>query len=212
MEKIQLLVKLGEYQYMERLIKNGELYLRPISEFTKMDSRDGIGYRFESMITYSCPEDPSIKIMFLDGSEFSLSKKSRITYGDHSGIDYLIYCMSMVDFVKNGDFLTIKNPNNISKIGSGYDTMIIILDTNQFINRIRRAILSFPLKMVFSPVHYYSEKNITLKNLTPFYKRKCYSYQNEFRFCFDSNIDKSFCLHIGNIEDIAVIVRAKPII
>lgn len=212
MEETQLLAKLGEYQYMERLIKNGELYLRPMSEFTKMDSDNGIGDKYENIISYSSPKEPSIKIVLPDGSEFPLSKEARITYGEHSGIDYLIYCMSMIDFVKNGDILSIKNPGSLNKIGSEYDTMIIILDPNQFINRIKKAIALLTWKMKYSPVNYYPEKDVALKNLTPFDKRDCYSHQNEFRFCFDCNINKPFCLQIGSIEDIAQIVQAKPVI
>ena len=80
-----------------------------------MDSNDGIGDKYENMISYLSPKDPSIKIVFKDGQEFALSKNARITYGKHSCVDYLIYCMSMIDFVRNGDNLTIKSPENLNK-------------------------------------------------------------------------------------------------
>lgn len=210
METIDILVKLGEYQYMQKLIKDGELYLRPISEFTKMDSTCGIGDQYENMTSYSAPKAPSIKIVFKDGTEFPLSESARITYGERSCKKYLIYSMAMVDFVKNGEALTIKYPDVLNMIGAEYDTMVMIFNPKEFIKRIEGAI-NDDWGMECKPVNYYAEKDVILKTLTPFDKRDSYSHQKEFRFCFDCDIDKPFSLKIGNIEDIAQIIQAKQI-
>lgn len=207
MEEIELLMKLGEYQYMKKLIKDGELYLRPISDFAKMDSAYGIGDKYENMTSSLCPKDPSIKIISKDGTELSLSKNARITYGEHSLTDYLIYSMSMVKFIKNGDILTLKHPDTLNKTGSCYDTIVIIFNPQEFIRRIERA-MNNNWGMECKAVNYYPEKDIILKKLTLFDKRECYSHQNEFRFCFDCDINKPFSLQIGNIEDIAQIKQA----
>ncbi len=212
MEEIQLLAKLGEYQYMERLIKEGELYLRPMSDFIKMDSNNGIGDKYENMISYLSPKDPSIKIVFKDGQELALSKNARITYGEHSCVDYLIYCMSMVNCVRNGDILTIKSPNKLNKIGSSYDTIVIVLDNKKFIERIINVIQESSWRITYKPINYYPDKDVVLHKLGPFDKREIYSYQNEFRFCIDCNINKPYSLKIGNIEDIAELIQVQPTI
>ena len=90
MEEITLLAKLGEYQYMEKLIKDGELYLRPMSDFAKMDSVNGIGDKYENVTSYVSPKNPSIKIQLKDGREIPLSESSKITYIEHDCCDFLI--------------------------------------------------------------------------------------------------------------------------
>ena len=53
--------------------------------------------------------------------------------------------------------------------------------------------------------------SIVLKELGPFDKRESYANQKEFRFCFECNINIPYSLKIGNLEDIAQIVQAKPV-
>lgn len=206
---IELLVKLGEYQYMERLIKDGELYLRPMSDFAKMESGNGIGDKYENMESFISPKDPSIKIIFKDGTEFPLSKSSRITYGEHACNDFLIYSMAMIDFVQSGNTLKLKYPDELNKIGSDYDTIVVVFNPQEFIRRISQAIDN-SWEMECKAVNYYPEKDVILKELSPFDKRECYSHQKEFRFCFDCDIKHPFSLKIGNLEDIAQIIQAKP--
>ena len=140
MEEITLLAKLGEYQYMEKLIKDGELYLRPMSDFAKMDSVNGIGDKYENVTSYVSPKNPSIKIQLKDGREIPLSESSKITYIEHDCCDFLIYSMVMIDFIKTRETLKLKHPDELNKIGSGYDTLVIIYDHNEFIKRIKQAI------------------------------------------------------------------------
>jgi len=210
METIQLLAKLGEYQYMKRLIKYGELYLRPISDFTKIENKGGIGDKYENMISYCSPKDPTITILSKNGEKIQLPPSARIVYGEHSDRNNLVYCMTMVDFNKD-DTLTIKDSENINKIGSNYDTMVLIYNQNKLFARIEDAAKKLSWEIEYKCVNYYPEKNIIKKNLTAFDKRNSYSYQKEFRFCFSSYDDKPRTLTIGNIEDIAVIIKAQPI-
>ncbi|WP_068688391.1 hypothetical protein [Culturomica massiliensis] len=210
MEEITLLAKLGEYQYMAKLIKDGELYLRPMSDFAKMDSVNGIGDKYENVTSYVSPKNPSIKIQLKDGREIPLSESSKITYVEHDCCDFLIYSMVMIDFIKTRETLKLKHPDELNKIGSGYDTLVIIYDHNEFIKRIKQAINN-QWSMECRPVNYYPEKDIVLKELGPFDKRESYANQKEFRFCFECNINIPYSLKIGNLEDIAQIVQAKPV-
>jgi hypothetical protein len=159
MEEITLLAKLGEYQYMEKLIKDGELYLRPMSDFAKMDSVNGIGDKYENVTSYVSPKNPSIKIQLKDGREIPLPESSKITYVEHDCCDFLIYSMVMIDFIKTRETLKLKHPDELNKIGSGYDTLVIIYDHNEFIKRIKQAINNQWI-MECGPVNYYPEKDI----------------------------------------------------
>lgn len=68
-----------------------------------------------------------------------------------------------------------------------------------------------PWRITYKPINYYPEKDVAFHELSPFDKREIYSYQNEFRFCFDCNINKPYSLKIGNIEDIAQLIQVQPI-
>ncbi|MDD3507734.1 MAG: hypothetical protein PHY27_04850 [Parabacteroides sp.] len=209
MNTIKRLAKVGEYQYMERLFKFGELYFRPLSDFIKMEETYGIGDKYENMASYCSPTNPILKMKFPDGNEFSLPPSSRINYGEHSQTNYIIYSMTVIDFYKDKESFRISNPENLERIGSNYDSIVIISNYNEFINRIKIAVQIQFEEIQYGPVEYYKEIDILKNDLTPFHKRNSYSPQKEYRFCI-SNFETPMTFEIGNIEDIATLIQLQP--
>lgn len=210
MESILLLVKLGEYRYMRRLYEDGELFLRPITDFCRMDEDDGIGDRFENVASFRCPPDPEITLNF-PSSNIVLPPSSRIMYAEYCDISGFVYSMSIVDWrVDEAKNAKIINPDALNRIGIGYDTMVVVTDCKQFIERVCAAANKDGFDMSWGPVKYYPEKDCILDDLTPFHKRDKYAYQKEFRFFLESEYTSPLTLHIGNMADIAFIYRVKP--
>lgn len=210
MNTIKILAKLGEYQYMERLLKFGELYFRPLSEIIKMDETNGIGDKYENIVYYCSPMNPIAKMVFPDGNELLLPHSTRYKYSEHSQINYIIYSMTVVDFYKNKKSFRISKPEYLDNIGSNYDTIVLISNYHEFINRVEKAVQIQFEEMKYGPVDYYKEIDTIKDDLTPFHKRISYSPQKEFRFCI-SNFDTPVIFEIGNIEDIATLIQLQPI-
>lgn len=209
MEKeIQLLSKIGEYQYMKNLLTDGELYFSPLKRFAAMESTGGIGDKFETAVMYNYPPNPEITIK-IGEQEIPLGKGAKIEYHqldpDKRGH---IYCMSKVDFVYiDKDTLKLKYPENIEDLGVGYDTMIVITNPKEFFKRICNKISEMGYDCEYDSVSYFPEKDIAHKNVTPFDKRERFSYQSEFRIYIDCDRTDSFIVSIGNIEDIAMLLH-----
>lgn len=200
----KLLAKLGEYSYMKRLISCGEIYMTPIAKFRSMEETDGIGDKYENSVSYSSPKSPTITIKFPWGEELQLDKKSRVTYGEISEEPGLIYCLTSISPKMIG---TITALEEIQKIGVGYDTMILFKDTPEFLRRIEQKLKEFGYEMYYGFVEYYSETNAIHKELTPFHKRERFSYQHEYRIYIECNNQNPLTIHIGNLEDIAYLIR-----
>lgn len=207
-KEIQLLSKIGEYQYMKKLLIKGELYFSPLKRFALMEATGGIGDKFETAVMYNCPPNPSITIR-IGEQEISLGKGAKIEYHeldlDKRGH---IYCMSKVEFVYvNKDTLKLKYPQNIENLGVGYDTMIVITNTPEFLKRIHNKISEMEFSFEYNSVSYFPEKDIAHKKITPFDKRERFSYQKEFRIYIDCDHIDPFNVSIGNIEDIAMLLQ-----
>lgn len=208
MEKeIQLLAKIGEYQFMQKLLKDGELYFSPLKRFAEMEATGGIGDKFETAIEYNCPPNPEITVK-IGETEIKLHEGAQIEYHahDHDKRGH-IYCMSKVDFIYvDEDTVKIKYPQNIEDLGVGYDSMIVITNPKEFFKRICNKISEIEYDCEYDSVSYFPEKDIVRKKITLFDKRERFSYQNEFRIYIDCDRVDSFIVSIGNIEDIAMLL------
>ena len=190
MNTIKFLAKVGEYEFMQKLYENGELYFRPLSEFIKMEEKDGVSDKFENLNYYCSIEPASLKMMLSNKVEFSLPNATLLKFAEHSPINRIVYCMTFVNIVKDNETYYILERENLCKINSKYDTLVVIHNEKEFINRIIKAVPKQLEELIYGLVDYYPEINTLKQNLTPFDKRSSFSYQKELRFCF-SNFDTS---------------------
>lgn len=206
MKEIKLLCKIGEFQYMSRLLKQGEIYARPLSDFSEMEEDHDIGDKYEISTKHASP--PICKITLETKTRsMPLASSTKIEYGE-SDLDKSghIYSLAMIDFVWiNKTELKIKNPELIDRIGNNYDSIVIIHKPYLFFERIRKHINEMGYGISYGPVNYYSQEDSYPINITPFDKRDKYSYQSEHRIFIDYNSQKPYPFCIGSIEDIAIL-------
>ena len=130
------------------------------------------------------------------------------------------YCMFGVNpYSKNFSF-TSEQKKNIQSFGN---TALLILDKDEFFNRLRAAALKEGYEIYGGFVHYYDETQDSVDYIASllsgmhnvaFWKRKKYYYQQEFRFLIHAqNHDKDHLeLNIGDIRDISKVFQTSKIL
>lgn len=209
MEKIFFFfVKFGQRKYMERLLKNGELYLNTTTFFSQYDESNGIGDKYEGVRLVDNAPFCDIELMFNSPNIENL--KLEKVKGVHMRIrenhpQGNIFCLNMANGFRKDDERVGKIELNASllDLGSDYDTAVFIMDYKRFLERVTTELEKLPYFYKCSPVEYYDEKLCQGKELTFFHKRKKYSEQNEFRIYVETNSDSPLKINIGNMEDIA---------
>ncbi|WP_300813709.1 hypothetical protein [uncultured Bacteroides sp.] len=108
----------------------------------------------------------------------------------------------------NNTKLSIINNDVFQSLDSDYDTIVVILQYDTFIERCRHAFSNLGVDFYFDSVKYYSEQEYNNKiNITPFMKRDKYKAQNEFRIFADFNSNEPQTVRIGDIRDIAILIH-----
>lgn len=94
------------------------------------------------------------------------------------------------------------------KLGFG-KYAVVVFDAAEFVTRVKQAAIEKGYKHYRSLVEYkdFSQNHI---DVGPFVKDEVFSHQNELRIAVDTieNNGSSIKLHVGNLEDIAVLLRA----
>lgn len=206
--KFFFLIKFGKREYMEKLLKNGELYLNTTTFFSQCDESNGIGDKYEGVCAvdnapfcdvefkFHLPEIENIKFENVENVHIRIRKNH--PQGN-------IYCLN----IAKGIYEDVQNRGKIElhellmNLGSDYDTAVVIFDYMKFLNKVKAKLAKLPYFCKYSPVEYYDEKLSQGEELTFFHKRKKYSYQNEFRIYAESDSDSPLIINIGNMEDIA---------
>jgi hypothetical protein len=83
----------------------------------------------------------------------------------------------------------------------GGDSLVLIRNTQEFLDRIRRAALEQKLPLEGAPVEYFDEAGYSGK-VGRFKKSARFSYQHEYRIAIETGISGPFRFQIGDILDI----------
>ena len=194
--RITHLIKIGEKQYMEKLL-GGEIYMKNINYFREYEEsyqNNSRGDRYECYDFIS----QNNKIFILDEmmSKSILEVENVNVFEDKKSFPGYLYCMYAVHSGKESVLID----KRMFEFG---DYAIVIFNPNEFIRRIKSYCKERNLHPNCSPVEYYGEK-IKKGLITPFMKRDSYSYQSEARiYIHDSNPQENMTLNIGSIKDIA---------
>ena len=134
--------------------------------------------------------------------------------------DLYVFCMTYVDPKIDSFEFTDEQKEELRGFG---DTALVILDSDEFISRIKKAAKEKGYNIYFNKVHYYDENAdwadvfISLIQGThnmAFWKRKTYSNQQEFRMVIpvEDYTTDHIELEIGDISDIAKIFTTEQIL
>lgn len=207
-----ILIKVQKYEYMRRFIMHGEMYMNTLMYFAEMDESTGIGDKFENSISFMRYKPVQAVLKFSSGKEITLhpSEIKVREYVDQNIGN--IYSMAMVDcnvqMMNNNTKLSIINNDVFQSLDSNYDTIVVILQCDKFIERCKNAFLKLGVASYFGKVEYFSEQEYNNKiKITPFVKRDKYRAQNEFRIYADFSSNKPQTVRIGDIRDIAILIH-----
>ncbi len=194
---------------MERLLLEGEIFCKPFKYFTtaeqqslRHDKFDGAAYI--TQIRNIELLDPITK------KPFAVASSGRL-YNHHPEDKGNIYCLYGIETDTLDLSSEIIQTFNLDMNGLNFgDTSILIFDPGEFIERVKKEVERLGYVFQFSPVIYYDEK-VYQGELSPFYKSKKFSLQNEIRFWVPNKLDQDLTLKIGDISDIAKLLPKDDI-
>lgn len=206
-----------KFQSAKRIedLQNGLIYINSLEWYRKHESKDGdvvVGDSFEAKFHVN-----KGKFKLIDTGEEIEIKDELITTSVSN--DY-VYCMFGVNPYSNSFSFTNEQKEVIKNFG---DTALVILDKDEFINRIRTVALKENYEIYSDFVRYYDENkdsvNLILSLLSgihniAFWKRKKYKCQQEYRFLFHTKSyeREHLELSIGDIRDISRVFKTSEIL
>lgn len=205
-----------KFQSFERInsLQKGKLYAKTLKYYRELEKETGndeIGDEFEAMIHvnegYFRRLDTGEEIPLLD----------TLMQTDNS--DDFVFCMFGIYPSSNSFSFSDKQKEKMLSFG---DTALVILDSDEFIKRVKAAAKSKGYEAHFGAVRYYDptidNANIMLSLLQgmwniAFWKRDKYTYQQEGRFVFThGNGEDHIDLDIGDISDISIVLPTKKVL
>lgn len=192
------LFKFSQRQYLEEFRRNGLLYMNTLAHFSSLERDPVRGDRFEGSDQIHQPKD--IRHICLTNSEsdkvFTFRSESivgpvLIGFGRHRNV----YCMfALINKIIKGEFVDSR------AFGLG-DSFIVVLRTQEFIDRVCAAAERSHFRYSFGSVQYYDENSYS-GDTGPFRKPGSFAYQQEFRFLIEPGSGQPIKLCVGNLEDI----------
>lgn len=195
---IKSLIKFGNKEHLSRLLRNGEIYMKNIDFYRKYELSNPNHLRGDLYECYNKISQHNT-IRFYD-SDFEF--RDITIYENYNTYTGYLYCMYAI-------YKDCENKNIDARMLDFGEYAIIISNPKEFIYRIKQYCKNNNLFPNCGPVSYFDE-NSQEKILHPFLKRDVYSYQSEARiYIHCSNPQDYFLFNIGNIEDIASLVRIE---
>lgn len=206
---VETLVKFSSSEYINslrqvNLYMNSVEYFRRCDSLTHSDLYEGADFLHQADIIQSILiESPSFK-------KITLSKDTGLKNfmaGKDSNYCTNIFCMYLWRIYKDQP-----NKNKIDhRLFSFGDTALIMLNSNEFINRVKRAVKSKNYYCTHGNVKYFDE-HIYSGEVGLFRKRKSLEYMNEYRIAVNAEMNyKPYTLSIGDISDISIIIKSQDI-
>ena len=191
------LVKVCDKIFMKKLLEEGEVFMRPLEYYRKLendggDLSDGRGDAYEGIDAIT-----QATAIYIGGKE--IETPFTIRHNFPNGNRGLIYCLYGVynDSYANGELIL---PDAMKEMG---DTAVVIKDPMSFIDRCVAAARNAGAGQIAAgSVGYYDETEGDYF-LSPFGKRQKFKSQSEYRLYIPCNKKGDFTLSIGSIEDIA---------
>ena len=197
-EKINLfgLIKFGQKVHLEELYRKGVIYMNHLSEFLKLDDNVLRGDKYESLAEIK--EIFNIEVSH-QGKNVGYAKNGKLSLWNNelSGNIYSMYTLFTNDKLEE-----LRINEKCKEFG---DAFVIISNVEEFISRIKKEACKQGLDIVYGTVDYVNAKEY-VGNWSVFKKPIEYSYQKEFRFFIRQNSSGPFCLTLGSIEDISLML------
>lgn len=222
-----MLLKFGSEVNLKKL-QLGHLYMKNLQYYVDLEkttSDENVGDKYDGQMVL---QDVEVSMLTADTHQF-LGQFSASNASVNLG--YLkcpVFCMFMFDYRNHtsekldGDILKVRyefTPEQLKNLPNFGESVLIIKNGDEFINRIKARLLSKGIGYSRDFVSYYgcnnSEhvKQIQKDNLRiAYWKRQKYEYQQEYRFIAHTEVDDYLSIHIGDISDISQLVKTEDLL
>jgi hypothetical protein len=194
-----LLLKLGRREHLEA-VRQGRLYMNPLSYFIDLEEDKARGDPFEGTETIIQPKDigdfhidPKMPGMGrITITEADLAGPVRIRLEDTSACN--LFCLFAITSPIDGVIF----PQEYPWFG---DSILLFKNTEEFLSRLQRAAAEQHLRGEGRLVTYYDE-NAYSGRTGRFMKSSRYSHQKEYRLTLETGKDCPFVFDVGELTDI----------
>ena len=210
MEFLGVFIKFGNQSQLLKLQKEGLLYCNTIEYFSKLEDGNLRGDDHENIVEFDYIENgilevspkgkSSVKSLTLKFKSFKL-KTTRV---DPFGNLFCLHAINVLDKISNEPFQI--DPKN-KKFG---DHFLLITDTAEFLNRLKKSLNNLDQKFSCDMVEYLDFSKYKGKK-TVFQKDLSYSYQAEFRIWMHTKLVEALEIRIGDISDISLLYSSELI-
>ena len=211
--KIICLVKFGKQQYLNELLKKGELYFNHPKRYNEWQTREKqsgdehegaewIENAHLTKIQYSHP--------VIGEGEFKPVKGqlAKIIQYNYFFLSYSLYALTTDSFTENDTFRI--DPRNAELKDA--DSAIFIQEPYKFLRTVTDEIKSRNLQYEARLVEYKNMSTEGRTEMNPFTKKWEHEHQNEFRIIIENVNNKPRTIQIGSIEEYSHLVSAESMI
>ncbi len=190
------LFKLGQREHMEQFRK-GMLYMNTLNYFRDLESNPARTDRYEGATHIFQPNEVVITLSAPGFNEILVDSKdlaAATTMSMNSELCCNLFCLYAITEPVNGTLF----PPEHEWFG---DSMVLVLNTQEFLNRVVDAARTRNLSGKCKLVKYFDDAAYTGK-LDRFWKSKRFAHQREYRIAIDSPGKDPLVLEIGDITGI----------
>lgn len=187
-----------------RALQNGVLYCRPIKYFFKIEDGNVRGDKWEAVYKSQFIGEATIRVREADNPNAqwknmdSDNVQTRVSNPNALGN---LFCMSRIQIFPTATITTIYLDETLRGFGRYY---LLVTNQNEFFRRIREAISKQKITAEAHQIEYLDLGRHT-GDKTLFQKDQQYSWQQEFRIFFRTELAEDFQFTIGPIGDISEI-------
>ena len=195
-----VLMKLGRKEHMEQF-RTGLLYMNALSYFHSLEADVARGDRYEGIDSILQPQHlgeayidtgiPTIGRIEIRREDLA----GPITVAMNRTARCNLFCLYALTTPVQDVLFSAEHD------WFGGDSLVLIRDTQEFLNRVQKAALEQKLPLKGAPVEYFDETGYSGK-VGRFKKSSRFSYQHEYRIAIETGIEGSFRFQIGDIRDI----------
>jgi hypothetical protein len=194
-----IFIKLGRKEHMDHF-RTGMLYMNTLSYFRELEADMARGDRCEGLDSILQPKD--LGEAFIDSGlptigRFNINPEDLagpIRISKNRTLTCNLFCLyTLANPVKDSLF-----PKEHQWFG---DSLVLITNTQEFLNRVSSAAAEQRLPMKGALVEYFDE-NTYSGGVGRFKKSSRFAYQNEFRIAIETGLDEVFKFQIGDLHDV----------
>jgi hypothetical protein len=197
-DRVLGLLKFGDSDHIDDLIR-GKLYMNPLSYFERLEAEEHLDLRGDSFegVGRLVQADGAILSIQVEGNfQPVMQIAGAIRWRPTGGFKANLFCMYALREPTGPQFV---HPLNL-RFG---DTFAVFTNGEEFLRRVRDAAALSAHELQEGLVEYIDEqRHQGIVGL--FRKRLRFAHQSEFRLALVPGIERPYCLHVGDLSDIAL--------